>query len=418
MTRYDRCVKTITYTSKKFAINLFGQQCDEMKIILYCQNLVGIGHYLRSLEICRAFKGHDVFLITGGPSIGISPPKHVRAVRLPELTMDFGFKKLISADKRLSVEEVKKARQKKILELFRRETPALFIVELFPFGRSAFNFELEPVFKSIRKGDYPGSHVICSLRDILVEKKDPVAYEQRVIEMLNRYFDVLLVHSDPSLITLHETFSRVNDIDIPIFYTGFITPKPPPDARQTIRKNLGLRKHDKLVVASSGGGKVGARLLETVAHAFRLMGGEGPIHLVLFTGPLIKDDAFDRIQALSIDRMRVFRFTQDFVSYLAAADLSVSMAGYNTCMNILAAGVPAMVWPYARNREQGLRAGMLARLKTVETIGEADLQPVGLASLMNKALAGKSRSRVDVDLEGASNTVKMLRSWSQNLERS
>jgi predicted glycosyltransferase len=162
---------------------------------------------------------------------------------------------------------------------------------------------------------------------------------------------------------------------------------------------------------------VGFRLLETVAHAFRLMEKEGPIHLISFTGPLIKDDAFDRLQALSIDRMRVFRFTQDFVSYLAAADLSVSMAGYNTCMNILAAGVPAMVWPYARNREQGLRAGTLARLKIVETIGEADLQPVRLASLMAKALVGKSQTRIEIDLDGAANTVRILRSWMQSLER-
>ena len=163
---------------------------------------------------------------------------------------------------------------------------------------------------------------------------------------------------------------------------------------------------------------MGFRLLETVAHAFRLMEREGSIYLTLFTGPLIKEDAFDRLQALSIDRMRVFRFTQDFVSYLAAADLSVSMAGYNTCMNILAAGVPAMVWPYARNREQGLRAGMLARLKVVETIGESDLQPFRLASRMAKALAGKSKNRIEIDLEGAANTVKVLRSWMQSPERS
>ena len=387
-----------------------------MKIILYCQNLVGIGHYLRSLEICQAFKGHEVLLITGGRPIGISPPDHVREVRLPGLTMDFGFKKLISTDKERSVDQVKKDRQKKIFELFMRETPALFIVELFPFGRSAFNFELEPVFQGLRRGDFPGSHVICSLRDILVEKKDPVAYEQRVIEMLNRYFDVLLVHSDPSLITLNDTFSRVNDIAIPIFYTGFITPKPPPNARQMIRTQLGVRNRDKLVVASSGGGKVGSRLLETVAHAFRLMQKDGSIHLILFTGPLIKDEAFERLQALSIDRMKVFRFTHDFVSYLAAADLSVSMAGYNTCMNILATGVRAMVWPYARNREQGLRAGMLARLKAVEMIRGQDLQPVRLASLMDKALAGRPQGKINIDLEGAANTVRMLRTWMQSLE--
>ena len=183
-----------------------------------------------------------------------------------------------------------------------------------------------------------------------------------------------------------------------------------------IRTQLGVRNRDKLVVASSGGGKVGSRLLETVAHAFRLMQKDGSIHLILFTGPLIKDEAFERLQALSIDRMKVFRFTHDFVSYLAAADLSVSMAGYNTCMNILATGVRAMVWPYARNREQGLRAGMLARLKAVEMIRGQDLQPVRLASLMDKALAGRPQGKINIDLEGAANTVRMLRTWMQSLE--
>ena len=72
-----------------------------MKIVLYCQNLVGIGHYLRSLEICRALRGHEVILVTGGPPIDIPPPDHVREVRLPGLTMDFGFKNLVSVDKDL-----------------------------------------------------------------------------------------------------------------------------------------------------------------------------------------------------------------------------------------------------------------------------------------------------------------------------
>jgi predicted glycosyltransferase len=389
-----------------------------MKIVLYCQNLVGVGHYLRSLEICQALKGHEVFFVTGGPPIDMSPPNHVREVRLPGLTMDFGFKNLISTDTNLSVDQVKKVRQRSLIDLFKKEAPVVFIVELFPFGRSAFNFELEPVFKGVRNGDFSTSHVVCSLRDILVEKRDPVAYEQRVVGVLNSYFDALLVHSDPSLIKLQETFSRVDDITVPIVYTGFITPKPSPDARSRLRRELGLQDNDKLVVASSGGGKVGFRLLETVAHAFRLMEKEGPIHLIVFTGPFIKDEAFQRLQAFSIDRMQVFRFTPDFVSYLAAADLSVSMAGYNTCMNILATGVQAIVWPYARNREQGLRADLLSRMEALTVIKENDLQPVRLAALMDKALAGRSKPGLSINLEGAENTVSWLQSGMETPGRS
>ena len=389
-----------------------------MKIVLYCQNLVGIGHYLRSMEICQALKEHDVIFVTGGPPIDIPPPSHVRNVRLPGLTMDFGFKNLISDEKDQSVDQVKKVRQKHLMALFEKESPDIFIVELFPFGRSAFNFELEPLFKLVRGGDFSTSRVVCSLRDILVEKRDPVAYEQRVINVLNGYFDALLIHSDPSIIKLDETFTRVNDIRVPIVYTGFITPKPTLDARSTLRKNLGLQPEDRLVVASSGGGKVGFRLLETVAYAFRLMEKNASIHLHLFTGPFLKEEDFERLKTLSIDGMQVFRFNPDFVSYLAAADLSVSMAGYNTCMNILAAGVRALVWPYARNREQGLRAERLSRMEALQVIKENDLQPIRLATLMDKALTGKSGSRIKINLEGAENTANWLQSEMKGQVRS
>ncbi len=40
-----------------------------MKIIHYCQYIWGVGHFFRSLEICRALAGHDVLLVTGGPKI-------------------------------------------------------------------------------------------------------------------------------------------------------------------------------------------------------------------------------------------------------------------------------------------------------------------------------------------------------------
>jgi predicted glycosyltransferase len=389
-----------------------------MKIVLYCQNLVGVGHYLRSLEICQALKGHEVFFVTGGPPIDIPPPNHVKKVSLPGLTMDFGFKNLISAEKDLSVDQVKKMRLGHLFDLFETESPAVFIVELFPFGRSAFNFELEPIFNKIHNGDFSTCHVVCSLRDILVEKRDPVAFEERVTGTLNTYFDALLVHSDPSLIKLQETFSRVDDIDIPIVYTGFITTKPPSNARSRLRKELGLHANDKLVVASSGGGKVGFRLLETVAHAFRLMKREVPTHLLLYTGPFVKDEDFGQLKSLSIDRMQVFRFTPDFVSTLAAADLSVSMAGYNTCMNTLAAGVRALVWPYARNREQGLRAELLSRMKALNVIKENDLQPVRLANLMDEALAGRSKPELRIDLDGAEKTASWLQSRMETPGRS
>lgn len=388
-----------------------------MKIFQYCQHVLGIGHFFRTLEICKALERHEVVLVTGGPRIHSPLPAHVREVRLPGLMMDRDFRGLFVTEEGRSLDQVKGERQKLLMDIFEREAPDLFVVELYPFGRKALRFELDPILNGIRSGGLPPCRVVCSLRDILVEKKDPVSYEKRVLSVLNSCFDALLVHADPSLIKLDETFSRAGDISIPIVYTGYVTPRPSPDARIRLRRQLEIGKSDVLVVASAGGGKVGSRLLEAVVHAFRLTETGNTLHLYVFAGPFMGEEEFDRLKSLSSKRMHILRFTPDFLSYLAAADLSVSMAGYNTCMNILASHVPALVWPFSQNREQRLRAGALARLGAVEVLSNHDLQPTHLAAIMRRALSHWSRSPVGVDLNGATNTARCLESWMEPSRR-
>ncbi|MFC1886845.1 hypothetical protein ACFLZM_07300, partial [Thermodesulfobacteriota bacterium] len=140
----------------------------------------------------------------------------------------------------------------------------------------------------------------------------------------------LLIHSDPKLLKLDQTFSSVGDISIPVFYTGFVTPKPKPDVREKFRGRLGIGKREHLIVASAGGGRSGAPLLEALMDALPLIHTEHAVHLYLFTGPFVRKDVFDRLFGRSGRTVHVSKFTDEFLSYLAAADLSVSMAGYNT----------------------------------------------------------------------------------------
>lgn len=388
-----------------------------MKIILYCQHVLGVGHFFRSLEICRALKGHEVILVSGGTPVDTPLPDHVREVRLPELMMDPDFKNLYAGDNDRSMDRIKKERREKLFHLFEQEAPDLFLVELYPFGRKAFRFEIDPVLQAIRNKDLPESFVVCSLRDILVEKKDPVLYEERVIHTLNRYFDALMVHADPSLIRLDETFSRTADISIPIVYTGFVTRKPRAGSGERLRRRLGVKKNEVMVVASAGGGTVGKPLLEAVMEAFRFMRTEKPIHLFVFSGPLMSRENFERLQALSGQGVRVNRFTAVFPSYLAAADLSVSMAGYNTCMNILAAGVPSLVWAFPQNREQRLRADRIARMGALHVLEDRDLQASRLGEIMDGALSAENRTPAPIDLDGAVHTAGWLETWIGNRRR-
>jgi predicted glycosyltransferase len=190
-----------------------------------------------------------------------------------------------------------------------------------------------------------------------------------------------------------------------------VTSKPAPLTGARLRKQLGIEEKETLVVASLGGGRVGAPLLEAVIHAFPQLSINGTAHLYVFTGPYMKQEAFDLLKAQSSGSVHVERFTSDFLSYLAAADLSVSMAGYNTCMNILAARVPALVWPFSQNREQGFRAERLAREHALIVLSEDDLKPERLAGIMDKMLLHPIRPTIDIDLDGAMNTARWVNKW-------
>jgi predicted glycosyltransferase len=385
-----------------------------MKIVYYCQHVLGMGHYFRSLEICKAFINHEVILVSGGMPLNMPVPEHVREVSLLPLRMDPEFSRLESDSSTGTMEQVKADRQLALYELFRYECPDLFMVELFPFGRKAFGFELIPVFDAIRQKKLCPSRVVCSLRDILVEKNDTRAYESRVITALNQWFDALLIHSDAAVVKLDETFSRMKDIRIPVAYTGFVTPRPLEADREAIRHKLGIDDDNRLIVASAGGGKVGFVLLDAVIQAFeRMLLETQGVHLQVFTGPFMDDDAAWRLQERATDRITVSRFTPDFPAFLCAADLSVSMAGYNTCMNILAARVPSLVWPFSQNREQRLRAERISEMGAMRILEDSDLEPDLLADLMSRILSDGIRPGYSVDLDGAVHTLDWIQSWMQ-----
>jgi len=347
-------------------------------------------------------------MVTGGTAVSDALPGHIREVRLPAIMTDRNYSRLYTTEKGKSLDQVLEKRQQIIAACFKDETPDLLIVEFYPFGRKAFRSELDPILKSIRNRTLYPSRVVCSLRDILVEKKDPEAYESRAIKSLNRYFDALLVHSDPRLTRLDETFSRTADIRIPVIYTGFVTPRPAPGAGLKLRRRLEIGPEETLIVASAGGGKVGATLIEPVIDAFRRLPAGSKRHLHVFCGPFMKAADFKRLQSLADKRVKVFRFTPDFLAYLEAANLSVSMAGYNTCMNILSTRVPALVWPFPHDREQGLRAGRLQAAGALQVLAQEDLTAQRLAIRMAHRLSQPRPEKIDIDLDGAPNTARYL----------
>jgi predicted glycosyltransferase len=362
------------------------------------------------MEICRGLHRHEVVMAIGGPPFDAPVPSNVRIERLPPMAMGDDYATLQSDDALRPIEEVKAARRARLHQLYCETQADVLLIELYPFGRRKFKFELVPLLEGIRSGAVPPAKVVCSLRDILVSKQDAAGYEADVVQKLNDYFDALLVHADRQLITLDQTFGSTAAIAIPLVYTGFVVQSPPTEAAVQIRRQLQLANGEQLVVVSAGGGRSGAPLLEAVLMAFQWDTLRRNRRVFLFTGPFIDPDDADRLAAIKPPGVTISTFSDDFLALLSAADLSISMGGYNTSMNILATGVPALVWPYPGDQEQGLRTGRLSDKGLLKVLTEADFPPDRMVPIIEQALRSPGRAAGSIAMDGAPQTARFIES--------
>jgi len=89
--------------------------------------------------------------------------------------------------------------------------------------------------------------------------------------------------------------------------------------------------------------------------------------------------------------------------------VSVSQAGYNTVLDILATRARAVLVPFAAGREteQLVRAERLAALGAAELVRENELSPQSLAAAIERA-AAREPATVAIDTGGAAYTARLI----------
>lgn len=389
------------------------------RVLIYCQHILGMGHLIRSMAIARALKNCTVVFVNGGESLsGVEVPSWVTVVNLPPITSDSEFQGLNIHSDGSTLEQVQLARKKMLFEVFGHFRPDVMVIELFPFGRKRFAFELLPLLAHIRLSGR-STKVVCSLRDILVTKSDQVRHEDWVVSLMNRYFDLLLIHSDPTFQSLDETFSRCQDLHCAIQYTGFVAQDQVLPSDTPVTAADGASERLPLVLASVGGGRVGFELLDGAIRASSLLAPTRPHRLLVFTGPYMPTPQYEQLQSLSaqVPHIEVQRFTHSFQSLMQQAALSISMAGYNTCMNLLNTGIPALVLPFTghKNDEQTIRAKKLAREGVLTLLDPEDLVSDRLAAKMDAILRSThTPPQHSINTDGASNTAIAIERLARN----
>jgi predicted glycosyltransferase len=364
-------------------------------LLFYCQHSVGLGHLTRSYALCAALSERfRVVLVTGGPPAqGIAPPAGVQVVALPPLgvTANGRFE---SHDRRFTVDRAWTERRERILALYDELDPAVVLVELFPFGRAKFARELVPLLEAARAS---GALTACSLRDILVSRRsNQQAHDERACALANEYLDTVLVHCDPAFVRLEDTFGARRRLTMPVRYTGFV-----------VDGNGGGRRRGSHVVVSAGGGLVGGPLLRAAAQAQPWLG----VPMRLIGGPFCPDETVQELEAAAAsgDGLEFVRTVPTLAGELRRAAASVSQCGYNTALEVVRAGLPALVVPYAtpEEDEQLRRARRLERLGALRVLDPERLDAVTLAAAVESLLSFDPLPPA-IDLDGARRTADLL----------
>jgi predicted glycosyltransferase len=369
------------------------------RAVIYVQHLLGIGHLARVNRIVGALHaaGVQTTLVQGGPDAGLSPVDHVDLVKLvPVKVAASDMTTLLHSDDRPFTDKDKDMRRDQLLDCLHRKRPDILVLEAFPFGRRQMRFELLPLLDEARTLHVPV--IAASIRDLLQENRKPERAEETV-DLVNRHFDLVLVHGDKELTPLARTFRLAHRIADRTHYTGLVGPGAP----KTIHRTYA-------VVVSAGGGVVGANLLEAAIRAAPLTAFRDDRWLVL-GGPNLPEADFTHLKTLAANtstRIEVIRSVPDLTAHLAGACVSISQAGYNTVADILVAGCAAVLVPFASGgeTEQTMRADALATSGRAIVVHEGNLDPESVAAAIRQSVSLPQAPAMQLD--GGARTAAIL----------
>ena len=347
-------------------------------ILMYSHDTYGLGRIRRTMAIASHLLGPriNILILTGSPIAGrFSFPEQIDFVRIPGMIKKTNDEYLPLSIK-INARHALDIRKNIITATAKTFQPHLFIVDKEPLGLKR---EVLPTLQWLRRCR-PDTRSILGLRDIMDDaetvKKD--WREKKVYEHLEKLYSEIWIYGIQDFYDPIEEYDISEAISRKIHFTGYIPRKiPGKDAVNKIKKELGLKNSEKLVVVTTGGGGDGYRVMDTYLATLEALAGTPPFKSVLITGPFMpkqeRSDVFKRARRLGV---RTYHFYRQMEKIFSAADIVVSMGGYNTLCEILGQGTISLVIPRETPRqEQIIRARAFHRQNLVDYIPWSEFTP-------------------------------------------
>src|SRR4051794_13383187 len=368
---------------------------ERARVLLYSQDGLGLGHLRRTSAIAGGLSatlpGTAVLVVADSPAAGFfGAVRNQDHLKLPSilkvgpgdwqpvsLPVDFG-----------DVQAMRRDLLRAAVLGFR---PDVLLVDHMPHGAMG---ELLPALEALRDSGAP-TRVVLGLRDIL-DAPEVVRHRWRVegaMDALERHYDRVLVYGSREGFDGAERYAFPPGGAAKLHHTGYLCANRQAGqhrARGRARGRVGGRVRDDRahIVAMVGGGADGYQVLRAVLDALPIVEAVRPCTALLLTGPFMprasRQDLELRAKGLAV---RVRESVRDLPPLVAAADVAVTMAGYNSSVEVLATGTPAVLVPRSGpSAEQRTRARLFAERGWVSTVDPDRLDAATLAGAVLRCL--------------------------------
>jgi predicted glycosyltransferase len=373
---------------------------NTFKILMYSHDTYGLGHIRRTLAIASQLRRPNVniLILTGSPIVGrFDFPEQVDFVRIPGMIKKSNDLYLPHSI-RIEAQEAMNIRQSIIKATAKAFEPDLFIVDKAPLGLKR---EVIPALKWLRNTSEVSCRTVLGLRDIMDDAHSTIEdwRNKRVYDALEKYYSEIWVYGHREMYDPIKEYEIPESISQKMVFTGYLPRKPLINGHDTYKGNgmngcgtgsnndagvFGAK--EKRVLVTTGGGGDGYKLMDVFLRMLETWPAEH--RSVVVTGPFMptpeRKDIAARARKLGV---RYYHFCRQMEQLMAAADLVVSMGGYNTICEILSQRKVSLIVPRETPRlEQLIRAQVLKAKGLADYLAWQELTPDRLRSKIEELL--------------------------------
>lgn len=361
------------------------------RFFLYSHDALGLGHVRRNLVIAEALvkrsPGASVLLATSADhaeELGLPP--QVDLLRLPSVRKvengRYSARRLpISSTELLFLREGILAAA---VVAFR---PSVLLVDKHPLGVGG---ELRTALTRLRE---LGGRAVLGLRDVLDEPEAVQAeWTPTRTRLVLEHYGSVLIYGDEAVFDTLRRSALPPALAERSRYCGYVAKPASGDAAaaRTIRGLTAGPRTRPLVVATTGGGEDGRRVLDAFVDA----SAAAPWEAIAVAGPQLGDLETRALRRRAAHAgVAVRSFVPELAGWFAAVDVLVCMGGYNTLVEALLRGTPTVCVPRTAPRsEQLIRARALARRGLLRVLEPARLDGDTLRREVTSALGDSRRA--------------------------